>query len=356
MKVNGLLRYSTVFIGATIFVLLSGLPSDSQAQAPYYQGKTIKIIQGREPGGTGDLRVKPLMPFLKKYIPGNPTIIMEYMPGAGSRKAANYIYQSATPDGLTIGNLSSGIVSVAILGESGVQYDLTKFFYLGSPYRAHHSLFVSRKEAGLTSVEKLRAASGIKIGAQSVGFPQYIDGRLFAFMLGLKEPKFIAAYGGAELDPALMRGEIDARATTTDTVLQRNREWIDKGLVDFHATIEVQKGDKDPLFGHLPELESFSNSEKERKILVLHRAIKGPGQPFMLPPGTPRELVKILQEAFRRAYSDPEFHREYKKLTADDAKPFMPEHHEKIMRDISYDPEVVELFKMLVGAGPLPMR
>jgi tripartite-type tricarboxylate transporter receptor subunit TctC len=281
---------------------------------------------------------------------------MEYMPGAGSRKAANYMYQSARPDALTIGNLSSGIVSVAILGESGVQYDINKFFYLGSPYRAHHSIFVSRKDGGWNSIEKLRAASGIKIGAQSVGFPQYIDGRLFAFMLGLKEPKFIPAYGGAELDPALMRGEIDARATTTDAVLQRNREWINKGLVDFHATIEVQKGDKDPLFGHLPELESFANSEKERKILVLHRAIKGPGQPFVLPPGTPRELVKILQEAFRRAYSEPEFQREYKKHTADDAKPILPEHHEKVMSDISYDPEVIELFKKLVGDAPLPTR
>jgi tripartite-type tricarboxylate transporter receptor subunit TctC len=356
MQVNCLLGYRNVFIGIMIFVLLSGLPDASQAQAPYFQGKTIKIIQGREPGGVGDLRVRPLVPFLKKHIPSNPTIVMEYMPGAGSRKAANYIYQSARPDGLTIGNLSSGIVSVAILGESGVQYDINKFFYLGSPYRAHHSIFVSRKDGGWNSIEKLRAASGIKIGAQSVGFPQYIDGRLFAFILGLKEPKFIPAYGGAELDPALMRGEIDARATTTDAVLQRNREWINKGLVDFHATIEVQKGDKDPLFGDLPELESFANSEKERKILVLHRAIKGPGQPFVLPPGTPRELVKILQEAFRRAYSEPEFQREYKKHTADDAKPILPEQHEKVMSDISYAPEVIELFKKLVGDAPLPTR
>ena len=194
-------------------------PEAALPQTPFYHGKTVTIIQGRDPGGTGDLRVKALFPFLQKYIPGNPTIVSEYMPGGGSRKAANHIYRSARPDGLTIGNLSSGMVSLAILGESGVLYDIDKFFYLGSPYSTYHAVFVSRKQAGLSSIQKLQAASGIKIGAQSVGFSTYNEGRLFAYLLGLKEPKFIAAYGGAELDPALMRGEIDARATGPDTIL-----------------------------------------------------------------------------------------------------------------------------------------
>src|SRR5512134_3092623 len=82
------------------------------AQAPFFQGKTITIIQGRDPGGTGDLRVRALVPFLQKYIPGNPTIIMEFMPGGGSRKAANHVYRSSRPDGLTIGNFSSAMVSL----------------------------------------------------------------------------------------------------------------------------------------------------------------------------------------------------------------------------------------------------
>jgi tripartite-type tricarboxylate transporter receptor subunit TctC len=147
--------------------------SGAAAEASFFQGKTIAIIQGRDPGGTGDLRVRALVPFLQKYIPGNPTIVMEFMPGGGSRKAANHVFRSARPDGLTIGNLSAGMVSLAVLGESGVLYDIDKFHYLGSAYSTYHSVFVSRKDAGFNTIEKLRAATGVKVGAQSLGFSTY---------------------------------------------------------------------------------------------------------------------------------------------------------------------------------------
>src|SRR6266498_1400569 len=125
-------------------VLPSMAPQKSAADE-FYKGKTIIIIQGRAPGGTGDIRIRAVMPFLQKHIPGNPTIVSEFMPGAGGRKAANHIFKNAEPDGLTIGNVSSSIVSGAILGEPGVSYDLDRLFYLGSPYSTHQAVFVSRK-------------------------------------------------------------------------------------------------------------------------------------------------------------------------------------------------------------------
>jgi len=347
------------YCGVAILFALFGatfLPAAVYAQADFYNGKNLTIIQGREPGGTGDLRVKALVSFLQKYIPGNPTIVMEYMAGAGGRKAANYLYRSARPDGLTIGNPSIGMISSAVLGESGVQYDIEKFSYLGSPYSTYHAVFVSRKEAGFDTIEKLRAATGIRVGAQSVGFVTYNEGRLFAYILGLKEPRFIAAYGGSELDPALMRGEIDARATGADTVVQRNREWLEKGVVNFHAIMEVPKGDKHPQLSQVPEIESFAKSELDRKLIVLTRSFRVAGTPFVVPPGTPKDRVAILQEGFRKTYQDPAFFQEYKKLTGDEPTPLLPEAHEKAVREIPREPEVVEVFKKLVGAGPLPAR
>ena len=351
------IKLSVLFFG-TLLVSLGLLPSDGFAQASFFQGKTVTIVQGRDPGGTGDLRVKALFPFLQKYIPGNPTIVSEYMPGGGSRKAANHIYRTARPDGLTIGNFSSAVVSLAVLGESGVLYDIDKFFYLGSPYSTYHAVFISRKQAGFSSIEKLQAASGIKVGAQSVGFSTYNEGRLFSYLLGLKDPKFIAAYGGAELDPALARGEIDARATGPDTLLQRNSEWLEKDLIDIHAIMETPKGDKhpDPRFSRLPEIETFAKSDKERKVVQLQRAFRVTGTPFVLPPATPKDRVEILQEAFRKTFRDPEFFREYKKLTADDPTPLLPENHEKAIKEIPRDPEAIALFKKLVSAEPLPPR
>ena len=328
------------------------------SQEAFFKGRTITIIQGRDPGGTGDLRVRALVPFLQKYIPGNPTIVMEFMPGGGSRKAGNHLFRSARPDGLTIGNLSAGMVSLAVLGETGVLYDIDKFHYLGSPYSSYHSVFVSRKDAGLNSIEKLRAATGVKVGAQSLGFSTYNEGRLFGYMLGLKEPLFIAAFGGAELDPALLRGEIDARATGPDTILQRNRDWIEKGLADIHAIMETPKGDKHahPFFAKLPEIESFAKDDRERKLIALQRAFRVTGSPFILPPGTPKDRVETLQEAFRKTYRDPEFFKEYRKLTADDPSPLLPENHEKAIREIPRDPEVIDLFRKLAGPAKLPPR
>jgi tripartite-type tricarboxylate transporter receptor subunit TctC len=329
-------------------------PTRVFSQAQFFQGKTITIVQGRDPGGTGDMRVRAMMPFLQKHIPGNPTIVNEYMPGGGSRKAANHVYKSVRPDGLTIGNVGLGVVSSAVLGEPGVTYDLDKFFFLGSPFSSHHAIFVSRKEAGLSNLEKLRAAEGIRIGGQSVGFSTYIEGRLFAYILGLKEPKFVTGYGGAELDPALIRGEIDARATSADTVLQRNPDWLEGRLVDFHAMIEVPKGEKHPQFPNVPELESLAKSEKDRKIMVMQRAFRVAGQPFVLPPGTPKDRVEIIQTAFHKTYSDPEFHKEYKKLTGPEPTPLLPKDHEKVIREIPREPEEIELFKKIAGGDPLP--
>ena len=90
--------------------------------------------------------------------------------------------------------------------------------------------------------------------------------------------------------------------------------------------------------------------------MVMQRTFRVAGKPFVLPPGTPTDRVEILQEAFRKTCRDPEFHKEYKKFTADDPTPLMPEAHEKTIREIPRDPEVSELFKKLMGAEPMPSR
>jgi len=346
----------TVLVYSVFLALLFLLPVFAFPQAPVYQGKTITIIQGRSPGGTGDMYVRSIMPFLQKYIPGNPAIVTEYMEGGGSRRAANHIFAVAHPDGLTIGNVSAGMVSLAILGETGIKYDLHKFVYLGSTYSTVHPIFVTRKEAGLDSLEKLRAASGVRIGDQSVGFATYNEGRLFAYLLGLKEPRFVVGYSGREVDLALIRGEVDARTNLAATLLNRNPEWIDQGLVNVHAIIEVPKGEKHPRFAHLPELETFARSETERKLIALLRIFRLVGAPFILPPDTPKDRVEILREAMRKTFKDPEFPSQYKKLIGDEPSPLMPEAQDEAIKKIPREPEIIELLKKIVGAGPLPPR
>jgi hypothetical protein len=153
-----------------------------------------------------------------------------------------------------------------------------------------------------------------------------------------------------------MRGEVDGRANIADTVLTRNAEWVSKGLLEFHAILEIPKGEKHPGFPQLPELESFAVSDKERKVLAVFRAFRLAGSPYILPPGTPKEQVAILQEAMRKTFRDPEFHKEFKKLTGDGPTPLMPEAHEQAIKNVPRDSEIVGLFKTLAGADPLPAR
>ena len=110
------------------------------------------------------------------------------------------------------------------------------------------------------------------------------------------------------------------------------------------------------MFGKIPEIEALASTDMERKVVLLQRAFRVTGQPFVAPPGTPREQVKILQDAFRETYRDPEFLKECKKLTGDDVSPLLPENHEQAIRDMPRDREVIQLFDELIGAGPLPAR
>jgi tripartite-type tricarboxylate transporter receptor subunit TctC len=278
------------------------------------------------------------------------------MPGGGGRKAANYVYRTAKPDGLTIGGMSASLVTNAVLDTGGVQYDLDKLIYLGSPVSVFHYIFLTWKDANLNSLEKLRAAPGVRIGGQEVGHDVYISARVFAYLMGLKEPKFVLGYGGPEMDIALERGEIDARAASSETLTTRNAKWIEKKQVDLHAIVEVPKGNKPAVFAQLPELESFAKTEQERKLVTMYRTFRLVGTPYILPPGTPKAQVQILREAMKKAYQDPEFHKEFKKLSGFDASPIMPEEMEKAIRELPRDRETVELFKKLAGGDPMPAR
>ncbi|HEY7559763.1 MAG TPA: hypothetical protein VIH18_33705 [Candidatus Binatia bacterium] len=347
-------KVKIVLKAAVAFVFgLSAAPID--AQTHFYEGKSINLIQSSGPGGTADMRIRAMMALLPKYIPGNPTFVTEYMPGAGGRKAANHIYR-AKPDGLTILSATSSLIPLAITGETGVLYDIDKLIYLGTPYSEFHSVFFSRKALGLDGIEKLRAASGLRIGAQSVGHATYRDGRMFAYLLGLTKPSFTVGYTGPEVDLALERGEIDARSTSTDSILTRQPAWVDQGLMNFHSIYEVPRGNKHPRFGQLPEVESFAKSEKERRLMTVLRALKRAGAPLVLPPGTPEDRVAILRQAFRQMFKDPVFHGQYKKLVGEEPSPLAAEDLEKVINEMPRHADVVELMKSFDGAGPLPPR
>ena len=222
----------------------------------------------------------------------------------------------------------------------------------------NHNVIYTRRELGLNTLDKLRAANGVRIGSQEVGAVAYISARLFAYFLDLKAPKFVTGYSSLEADVALNSGEIDSRANNATSVLTRNRDWLEKGIMDFHAILAVPKNDKPshPRLAQLPEIESFAKADKEKKLLTMWRGFRTVTSPFVLPPGTPKNRVEILQEAIRKVFKDPEFRAEFKKLVTDNASPLMPEELTKVIQETPRDPEIIELLKKLSGVDPLPSR
>ena len=345
----------------TVFLLLAqwlAMVSIALAQTPLYEGKNILLVSGTDAGGAGDLRTRAVIPLLKKHIPGHPNIVVQYMPGAGGRKAANHMYKSVRPDGLTIGAMLTGMVQGTIFGETDVLYELDKFIYLGSHARYAPYGFLTRKSAGFNTKENLTSARGIRIGAPAVGHSLYTMARLFTYMLDMKEPRFVTGYTPREIDFALERNEIDARVSILDSLLTRNAQWLDKDLINIHATIDIPKGidHADARLANLPEIEGFARSNQDRRLIQLFRGARDTGQPFVLPPGTPAEPVKILREAMRKAFADPEYVKAYEKLTSEPAMPLAPEDFEKLLRELPREAELIDLFKKLSGPGPLPKR
>ncbi|MBI2532871.1 MAG: hypothetical protein HYW03_11780, partial [Deltaproteobacteria bacterium] len=303
------------------------------SQAPYYAGKTITIVRGGGAGGSGEFQSRALMPYLKKYVPGNPMIVMEFMDGASGRKAANYMY-TAKPDGLRIGS-AGAMIPGPILGLPGSNYDIDKFIYIGSTETGNPYAFFTRKAAGLDSFDKVRRTPGIRIGAHSVGHSVYVTARMFAYMFDFKEPKFIVGFNDPEMDVALKNGELDARTSS-------NIDGVFKDLgdsVQFHATISNPRGRTDPRLPGLPDIDGQAKSDKERKMVDLLRAFQVPRWPHHLSPGTPPELVKILREAMVKTFKDPGFQQDFKKLMGREPSPLTGEEVEKAIRDLPRDPE-----------------
>jgi tripartite-type tricarboxylate transporter receptor subunit TctC len=342
------------FLAALLAIAICVSPDLCWSQAAYYQGKTLILLRGGSPGGYGDLQARALIPYLKKYIPGEPAIIIEHKQGAAGRTAINHIYSTAKPDGLTIGAVGNVLVSGPILGLAGSNYDLDKLIYLGSTESGSPTAFVTRKEAGLDNLEKLRAATGVRIGAHSVGHITYINGRLAAYLLGLKEPKFVVGYSSPERDVALLQGEVDGGSMSSATI-QQNPSLMEK--VYFHTLITVPKGRYVPPYSRdIPEIDTFAKSEKDRRLLSLYRAFNYPRWPYFLPPGTPNELVNILREAMAKSFKDPGFAKEFKKLTGVDPSPITGEAIDTAIKELPRDAETIALYKHLADHRPMPPR
>jgi tripartite-type tricarboxylate transporter receptor subunit TctC len=281
------------------------------AQTPFYQGKTIRIVVGYQPGDNHDQYARTYARFMGKYLPGRPEFVVQNMPGAGSMIAANHIYNMTKPDGLTLGSFGGALVMAQLTGRKEVQFDWPKYTWLGTPYRAGHLLFM-RGDAPFKTLDQLRQTNDPpRCSATGVGSTGYDIPRLLEESLGLKF-RVISGYpGGADQDLAMERNEVQCRAITIDGFFAREPfiSWHKKGFVRIWLHTEKQRHPKIPEVPTIFELmEQYKVAEPKRRLVNTYLGLWGFGSmPLVATPGVPTERAKMLREAYGKVFSDPEF-------------------------------------------------
>lgn len=338
-------------------VLVLSYSVTASAEPPFYQDKTLTIIEGRRAGGTGSLRTQAVAKYLTKYLPGNPAIVYRYMPGGGGTAAANHVANVVERDGLTIANIGTGVYSNAILGARGVRYELDDFIFLGSASSGGPYTLVIRPELHLDTVEKLRAYRGLRFGQRSVGHTMYILDRIFAYILGLKEPKWVLGYDSREIELALERGEADAQSNNLYTFLRETPDWIREGFT-VPIVMKNTKGRGAEFVPEFPQgrptLDQFADTELKRAVLRFHNNSRPGSSVFFAPRDIPEAALGALKQAFRETWNDPQFAEDYKRLTGEPADPITGEAIERALEQVPRDSEIMEIYKRLIGVGPLP--
>ena len=302
-------------IFGSLLLLISS--SQAPAQTPYFQGKTIRIIVGYPAGSAHDLWARLIAAQLPKHIPGNPATIVQIMTGAGSMVATNYIHNVAKPDGLTLGVINAALYFDQLQKKKEAQFDWPKLSWIGSATPTNPMLYMWANTPYKTIHDVRAAAVPPKCGSTGTGNTGYYLPKLLEQTIGAKFTLVTGYQGGAEVELAVERGEVQCRAFTIQVFFGREpfNTWRSKNLV----RVLVQGGKKrDPRLPDTPLLrelmDQYKTSEADRRLVTV---MLGSGEfgsaPTIGSPGIPAEIVKILRAGYAKALTSPELIAEAKK-------------------------------------------
>lgn len=315
--------------------------SSPQAQTPFYQGKTITIVAPTKAGDLYDLYPRLLAEHMPRYIPGNPNIIVQNMPGAASLIAANHVYNVAKPDGLTLGSFYPALYLDQLAQRPEVKFDWTKWNWIGSPVKSNHLLYM-RSDAPYKSMDDIRkAARPPKCGATGTTSSANYLVKLFEETLGTKFDIVTGYPAGVDIDLAVERGEMQCRAFTITSYFAREPfiSWSKRNFV----RVLIQTGSKrDERLRDVPTIyelmDQYKTPDAPRRLATALLAAGDFGRPIAAAPGVPAERLKILREAFDKAIKDPQ-------LLADAKK-------RKLEIDLTPSEDLAALAKEVMAASP----
>ena len=281
----------------------------------FYRGKSINVFIGSSAGGGYDTYARTLGRHLSKYIPGNPIIVPQNMPGAGGNKAAGYIYAVAPKDGTAVGALFPGGILAPLLGDTAIQHDPVKLIYLGSMNSDVYTC-VARTDTPVKSFKDVLSTEMI-VGASNEGGTTRDMPAMSNNVLGAKF-RIVTGYSGTrEITLAVERNEIHGICGFGYTsLLSTKPEWLPNKVVRILVQ-ENAKGAPELNKQGVPRTLDFAKSNEDRQVMELVYSQGVFGRPFVLPPGVPAERVAALRKAFTAALNDKDLLAEAKKIKLD---------------------------------------
>lgn len=304
-----------VIAGTTL--LGAAAPATAQSAAEFYKGGQITYNLATSSGGSWALYGRVLARHLSKHIPGNPTIVAQYMPGAGGVKAANYMFNAASKTGSYMGTPLSTSLLYAAMNPSKVKFDAPKFEWVGSLARIQDVISVWHT-VPVKSIEDARKRV-VTVGATGRGSNSFLDIAMANNLLGTQFKVVLGYKGGAALNNAMERGETEGRSNTWDGFYAAKPQWIDEKKIRHLVQIGPSKlpiiGDDMPLFS---DLLTDTKDKAVADFLAVGLTV---GRTIYMPPGVPKYIVAALRTAFDATMKDPAYIADAQKRRMDTTTP-----------------------------------
>ena len=303
--------FKRVILLLTVLSALAFVANSPARAQSFFEGKTIRIVVGFAAGGGYDTYARVLARHMGKHIPGNPTIIVDNMIGAGSLISANHLYKVAKPDGLALGHFTGGLFLGQVLGQPGVEFDAKKFEFIGSAV-AEDVVCALTKASGITSVEKWMASkTPVKLGGNSPGVTPDNAARILRASVGLPIQVVTGHKGTADIRMGVESGELAGACFSWESLKVTWGNALKAG--DLMVVIQMV-AKPFPDLPKIPLAINLAKTDEARRLLKLGvQDAAAYSRPFVLPPGTPKERVELLRKAFRDTLEDKAFLAETEK-------------------------------------------
>jgi tripartite-type tricarboxylate transporter receptor subunit TctC len=338
---------------AAVLIAATSAAARADGVADFYKGKVVNLVVGYGSGGGYDVYGRLVATHLGKYIPGNPTVVIQNMPGAGSLRAVNYLYNTAPKDGTVLATFARDMPLLGLIGNNAnVRFDPKKLTWLGSSssYGNDAYLLITRKDAKVKSIADARVPGGppLVLGGTAEGATGNDISTVLRDALSLNI-KIIVGYPDSNaLFLAADRKETDGRFVGLSAVSSSHPEWLraDSGM---QVLLQFARVTRHPQFPDVPTARELAASDRARALIELAELPYRLSRPFAAPPGLPPDRAKALQQAFLAVHQDPDYLDEAEKLKVD----VSPIGGEDVLRAIdgiaSAPPDLLEYIKKLLS-------